>query len=595
MLRGRGMPGAAGLRPRRPARARQRRRPAPAQRRAARACSSSSTRTPTSETYGGRGVLRQAEERVPLSSRRRSASPRADGERRRAAARALPGRLRGASTARRRRRAGRVHRRCRLAERSCGVSGLSRSSDVAEGWEDALARVPPRRDGRAALGRAALGAARRQRARRRDRPGSRVRHRRAPDDAARLELLLEQPRGEPARRRLRLGRALDRGGEARLRAGARGRRRPERGRGRRARTPRERRRRSTRACSTRWPTTCRPRTSRSRTSRSTSWRRCARRALDCARLVISGYLAAETTRRSPASAHARAARGVDGWAADVSSRRGVSIVARRGELLGRFLGCKVSHADAQALRERLLADGHVERRRRATSPSSTRAVSRTRPSRKSRKAAARAARTHERVYVTGCGANLAADAFAGLPENVVVVARPSEETPAGRRRRRRDRLCPGRRAARPRARVRQGSGRLLLLVRLLRHPARPRRVAQPLGRGGARASRRRVGRAPRGRAYRVNLGCYRDRAAGLDLPRRPRGRRDARARPAPPLLDRDQPRERRADPGAARHAGRPPPPPRPAPVRRRRGAARDGPPLPVSTFLRRLAPLPTST
>ena len=25
-----------------------------------------------------------------------------------------------------------------------------------------------------------------------------------------------------------------------------------------------------------------------------------------------------------------------------------------------FLGCKVSHADAQALRERLLADGHGE-------------------------------------------------------------------------------------------------------------------------------------------------------------------------------------------------------------------------------------------
>ena len=27
----------------------------------------------------------------------------------------------------------------------------------------------------------------------------------------------------------------------------------------------------------------------------------------------------------------------------------------------RFLGCKVSHTDAQEVRERLLADGHVER------------------------------------------------------------------------------------------------------------------------------------------------------------------------------------------------------------------------------------------
>jgi threonylcarbamoyladenosine tRNA methylthiotransferase MtaB len=49
--------------------------------------------------------------------------------------------------------------------------------------------------------------------------------------------------------------------------------------------------------------------------------------------------------------------------------------------------------------------------------------------RKSRHAAARAARTHRRVYVTGCGASLDQDGFAGLPENVVVVGRPSEETP----------------------------------------------------------------------------------------------------------------------------------------------------------------------
>ena len=48
---------------------------------------------------------------------------------------------------------------------------------------------------------------------------------------------------------------------------------------------------------------------------------------------------------------------------------------------------------------------------------------------KSRKAAGRAARTHERVYVTGCGANLT-DAFAGLPGNVVVVRRRGEETPS---------------------------------------------------------------------------------------------------------------------------------------------------------------------
>ena len=57
----------------------------------------------------------------------------------------------------------------------------------------------------------------------------------------------------------------------------------------------------------------------------------------------------------------------------------------------------------------------------------------------------------------------------------------------GRARRRRDRLRPGRRAARPRPRVREGAGRLQLLVQLLRDPAGARRLAQPPRRGGARA------------------------------------------------------------------------------------------------------------
>jgi threonylcarbamoyladenosine tRNA methylthiotransferase MtaB len=96
----------------------------------------------------------------------------------------------------------------------------------------------------------------------------------------------------------------------------------------------------------------------------------------------------------------------------------------------RFLGCKVSHVDAHEVRERLLAEGHVEADAEAdvavvnTCCVTQEAVA------KSRKEAARAARTHRRVYVTGCGANLAANAFAGLPDNVVVVDRRSEETPA---------------------------------------------------------------------------------------------------------------------------------------------------------------------
>ncbi len=96
----------------------------------------------------------------------------------------------------------------------------------------------------------------------------------------------------------------------------------------------------------------------------------------------------------------------------------------------RFLGCKVSHLDAQAVRERLLADGHEERDGAAdiavvnTCCVTNEAVS------KSRQAAARAARTHRKVYVTGCGANLEGNAFAALPGNVMVIRRRSEDTPA---------------------------------------------------------------------------------------------------------------------------------------------------------------------
>src|SRR5215210_5507895 len=95
----------------------------------------------------------------------------------------------------------------------------------------------------------------------------------------------------------------------------------------------------------------------------------------------------------------------------------------------RFLGCKVSHADVQALRERLLADGHEERSDGAevavvnTCCVTNEAVA------KSRQAASRAARTHRRVYVTGCGANLSTHAFSTLPPNVSVVRATPERTP----------------------------------------------------------------------------------------------------------------------------------------------------------------------
>ena len=186
-----------------------------------------------------------------------------------------------------------------------------------------------------------------------------------------------------------------------------------------------------------------------------------------------------------------------------------------------FLGCKVSHVDAHEVRERLLADGHIERDGAAdvavvnTCCVTHEAVS------KSRKQAARAARTHARVYVTGCGANLAADAFAGLPENVVVVARRSEDTPefvAG------DVGAIGcvqadARLDRVRAFVKVQDGCSFscnfCVIPLVRGASRSRTAEAVLG-----EITRRVAQGHREVVLTgINLGCYRDRAAGYDLPR----------------------------------------------------------------------------
>src|ERR671930_2033481 len=93
-----------------------------------------------------------------------------------------------------------------------------------------------------------------------------------------------------------------------------------------------------------------------------------------------------------------------------STRR--SSIARVASFSVAFLGCKVSQTDAQAVRERLLADGHTERAGAADVAVVNACCVTHEAVRKSRKAAARAARTHGRVYVTGCGANLAGEPFA---------------------------------------------------------------------------------------------------------------------------------------------------------------------------------------
>ena len=186
----------------------------------------------------------------------------------------------------------------------------------------------------------------------------------------------------------------------------------------------------------------------------------------------------------------------------------------------RFLGCKVSQTDAQEVRERLLADGHVESEGADVAVVNTCCVTHE-AVRKSRHAVSRAARTHRRVYVTGCGANLSGDAFAGMPANVTVIARPSEETPevvAG------DVGSIGcvqddARLERVRAFVKVQDGCSFscnfCVVPLVRGRSRSRRAAAVLA-----EIRRRVTQGHREVVLTgINLGCYRDREAGFTLAR----------------------------------------------------------------------------
>jgi threonylcarbamoyladenosine tRNA methylthiotransferase MtaB len=185
-----------------------------------------------------------------------------------------------------------------------------------------------------------------------------------------------------------------------------------------------------------------------------------------------------------------------------------------------FLGCKVSHVDAHEVREALLQNGHTEREDGDVAVISTCCVTNEAVA-KSRKAAARAARRHGRVYLTGCAANLRGDAFAGLPANVTVVSERPEETAA---------FVAGdvgaigcvqadARIDRVRAFVKIQDGCSFscnfCVIPLVRGGSRSRSADAVLG-----EIRRRVAQGHREVVLTgINLGCFRDRAAGYDLPR----------------------------------------------------------------------------
>src|SRR5947207_783664 len=186
-----------------------------------------------------------------------------------------------------------------------------------------------------------------------------------------------------------------------------------------------------------------------------------------------------------------------------------------------FLGCKVSQTDAQEIRERLLADGHLERPEGSEIAVVNTCCVTHEAVRKSRHAAARAARSHRRVYVTGCAANLADDAFADLPENVVVLPRRSEEVAAAvagnvgaigcvQADARLDRV-------RAFVKVQDGCsfGCTFCVIPQVRGASRSRAAEAVLA-----EIRRRVAQGHREVVLTgINLGCYRDRAAGYTLPR----------------------------------------------------------------------------
>jgi len=186
----------------------------------------------------------------------------------------------------------------------------------------------------------------------------------------------------------------------------------------------------------------------------------------------------------------------------------------------RFLGCKVSHLDAQDVRARLLADGHSERADGDVAVVNTCCVTHEALS-KSRQAAARAARTHRRVYVTGCAANLEGGALSGLPQNVIVVRRRSEDTPAAVAADLGALGCinDDARLERVRAFVKIQDGCSFscnfCVIPLVRGGTRSRTAGAVL-----REIRRRVDQGHSEIVLTgINLGCFRDREAGYTLAR----------------------------------------------------------------------------
>jgi threonylcarbamoyladenosine tRNA methylthiotransferase MtaB len=186
-----------------------------------------------------------------------------------------------------------------------------------------------------------------------------------------------------------------------------------------------------------------------------------------------------------------------------------------------FLGCKVSMADAQAVRERLAGEGHseVDPERAQVRVVNTCCVTAEAVA-KSRKAVRRAAATAERVLVTGCAANLRSAALADAAPNATVLAAHAELVPAAASSWVGSLGCAGGAApafARTRAYVKVQDGCSFAcsycVIPQVRGPSRSRASAAVLAEIARRAAQGHREVVLTG----INLGCFRDRDAGLRL------------------------------------------------------------------------------
>ena len=186
-----------------------------------------------------------------------------------------------------------------------------------------------------------------------------------------------------------------------------------------------------------------------------------------------------------------------------------------------FLGCKISHTDAQGVRERLLAGGLEETSETGavhvvnTCCVTNEAVAK---SRKAVRAALR--RGAQQVYVTGCATRLAEDAFAGTDGRVTVVREHAEDAAERIARELGATGCvgPAPRLERTRAfvKVQDGCtfGCSFCVIPRVRGASRSRPLRAVLD-----EARRRVAQGHRELVVTgVNLGLYRDAEARAGLP-----------------------------------------------------------------------------